>query len=121
MTKVVIERAIDGSFSASATVGDSLFIGVGATTKEVIKDIREVIAESYPDLDDFQYVYDAKSFLGGFRDEMSLSGLEVITGISQKVLGHYLSGYRNPSKKVLKKIEDGIHEYASALLNTHIE
>ena len=49
----------------------------------------------------------------------SLEGFAIssirITGVNQKQLGHYISGYRHPSQKTAKKIEDGVHRFSQEL------
>ena len=45
----------------------------------------------------------------------TLAGLQRITGVNQKQLGHYISGYRKPSNKTVRKIEDGIHRFSQQL------
>ena len=38
------------------------------------------------------------------------SALSRVTGINQKQLGHYISGYRNPRPQMRKKIVEGLHK-----------
>lgn len=61
------------------------------------------------------FCYDIPSFLQEFAFAFSLAGLERITGVNQKQLGHYISGYRRPSEKTFRKIEDGIHRFSEQL------
>ena len=55
------------------------------------------------------------SFLQDFAFAFSLAGLERITGVNQKQLGHYISGYRKPSEKTVRKIESSIHAFSKQL------
>ncbi|MBP3795403.1 MAG: helix-turn-helix transcriptional regulator [Bacteroidales bacterium] len=48
-------------------------------------------------------------------ETFTLAGLQRITGVNQKQLGHYISGYRKPSNKTVRKIEDGIHRFSQQL------
>ena len=64
---------------------------------------------------EFAFRYDIPSFLQEFAYAFTLSGLERITGINQKQLGHYVSGYRKPSAKTIRRMEDGIHSFCEQL------
>ena len=61
------------------------------------------------------FKYDVPSFLQDFAYAFSLAGLERITGINQKQLGHYISGFRKPSEKTVRKIESRIHAFSKQL------
>ena len=61
------------------------------------------------------FKYDVPSFLQEFAFAFTLAGLERITGINQKQLGHYISGFRRPSPKTVRKIETGIHAFSRQL------
>ena len=65
------------------------------------------------------FCYDIPSFLQDFAFAFSLAGLERITGVNQKQLGHYISGYRKPSERTIRKIEDGIHRFSEQLGAVH--
>ena len=68
---------------------------------------------------EFIFRYDIPSFLQEFAFAFTLAGLERITGINQKQLGHYVSGYRKPSKKTIRKMEDGLHRFCEQLSMIH--
>jgi len=68
---------------------------------------------------ELSFKYDIPSFLQDFAFAFSLAGLERITGVNQKQLGHYISGYRKPSGKTIRKIEEGIHAFSSQLAAVH--
>ena len=74
--------------------------------KENDKSFEEVNLEFY---------YDIPSFLQDYAYAFTLAGLQRITGVNQKQLGHYISGYRKPSNKTVRKIEDGIHRFSQQL------
>lgn len=123
--KVFIEKGTD-EFSAymDDTPLSYSCIGTGATVEETIQDFKQAYAEMreyYKSIGkDFEEVecsfyYDIPSFLQEFAFAFSLAGLERITGVNQKQLGHYISGYRKPSDKTIRKIEDGIHRFSDQL------
>ena len=62
-----------------------------------------------------EFYYDIPSFLQDYAYAFTLAGLQRITGVNQKQLGHYISGYRKPSSKTVRKIEDGIHRFSQQL------
>jgi hypothetical protein len=70
--------------------------------------------EPFPEAS-FVFHYDVPSFLQYFSSAFSLAGLERITGINQKQLGHYLSGYRKPSSRTIRKLEKGIRSFCDEL------
>lgn len=118
----IIERAADGSFSVYTKEDFKNFgiIGAGDTPEEAIADFWEAREELKKDIKDMPemevtFLYDVPSFLRQFREEFSMSGLEVITGINQKQLHHYLSGHSRPSATTKKKIQEGIAAFAAKL------
>ena len=127
MNKVaIIERGSDGRFSIY--IEDKTYpfgiIGTGATVKEAMEDFQSGCQEmkefiesegrQFEDVD-FVFKYDVPSFLQEYAYAFSLAGLERITGINQKQLGHYISGYRKPSEKTIRRIESGIRSFCSQL------
>ncbi len=124
--KAKIERASDGNYSVymDADGLDYLITGTGKTVEEALKvfkdgyeDTKAFYTENGKKFEEveFSYAYDIASFLQYYAKTLSLSGLEKITGVNQKQLGHYISGFRNPSPKTAKKIEDGIHHFSEEL------
>ena len=128
MTKVtaVIERGADGEYSIFIEEKTYPYgiIGTGSTVREAVEDFRagydemrecvESAGETFEEAD-FSFKYDIPSFLQEYAYAFSLAGLERITGVNQKQLGHYISGYRKPSNKTIRKIEDGIHRFSEQL------
>lgn len=124
--KTVIERASDGNYSIYMDADDMSYLvtGTGKSVDEALKDfeggyeeMKKYYAETGKEFEDveFEYYYDAASFLQYYSKFMSLAGLERITGVNQKQLGHYISGYRHPSAKTAKKIEDSVHKFSQEL------
>lgn len=125
--KVIIERGIDGTFDANMEfLKDVPFglLGQGKTVSETIEDFNNSYAEmrafceeegkEVPELE-FEFIYDVPSFLQYYAYAFTLAGLERITGINQKQLGHYISGVRKPSWKTTRKIEERIKDFAKDL------
>lgn len=128
----VIERGTDGRYSVY--VNDSHYpygiIGTGSTVQEAeadfqagYNDMKAFVEESGEAFEeaDFSFVYDVPSFLQEYAFAFSLAGLERITGINQKQLGHYISGYRSPSRKTVRRIEASIRSFCARLSSVHFK
>ena len=99
-------------------------IGEGKTVEETISDFKDSYEEikayavnhnePFEELE-YTFYYDIASFLEEYVKAFSLAGLERITGVNQTQLGHYLHGRRKPSKKVIDKMEAGVHAFAKEL------
>ena len=123
---VVIERGIDGSFSASIADDNCEFgcIGEGKSVEETkadfmkaVGEMQEVYAEEgskFPDVE-FDFIYDMASFLNYYAYAFSLAGLARITGVNQGQLSHYVTGRRRPSKSTVEKIEQSLHDFANEI------
>lgn len=119
----IIERSSEGFYSIYTLETFEKFglHGYGKTPQEAIDDfwaayneMKEMLPGDVPEI---QVVFkrDVASFLQEFRDEFSLSGLQIITGVNQKQLQHYLSGNNKPSKSTKEKIAKGIRAFADRL------
>lgn len=108
--QVIIERGADGTFDANMEyIKDIPFglLGQGKTVAETIADfynsyeemraMYQAESKTCPALD-FEFKYDIPSFLQYYAYAFTLAGLERITGVNQKQLGHYISGFRKPSR-----------------------
>lgn len=124
--KAIIERASDGVFSIYMDAQDMPYIvtGTGLSVAEARKTFeggyddakRMFVSDGIPFEEvEFEYVYDMPSFLQYYAYAFSLAGLERITGVNQKQLGHYISGYRKPSRRTIEKIELRIKEFLKEL------
>ena len=123
---VVIERGIDGSFSAYIADDNCEFgcIGEGKSVEETkadfmkaVGEMQEVYAEEgskFPDVE-FDFIYDIASFLNYYAYAFSLAGLARITGVNQGQLSHYVTGRRRPSKSTVEKIEQSLHDFANEI------
>ena len=123
---VVIERGIDGSFSAYIADENCEFgcIGEGKSVEETkadfmkaVGEMQEVYAEEgskFPDVE-FDFIYDMASFLNYYAYAFSLAGLARITGVNQGQLSHYVTGRRRPSKSTVEKIEQSLHDFANEI------
>ncbi|MDL2221390.1 helix-turn-helix transcriptional regulator [Parabacteroides sp. OttesenSCG-928-N08] len=120
---VILERGIDGSYDATLEYHKNVpfgLLGQGKTVAETINDFTNSANEmkafyaeegkEFPNLE-FVYKYDVPSFLQYYAYAFTLAGLERITGVNQKQLGHYINGVRKPSKKTVKQIEERILEF----------
>ena len=126
----VIEKASDGSYSIyiDTTDLDYLATGTGNTVAEAKKDFEDAynaIRKTYSELGkrfeevEFNYIYDIPSFLQEYAYAFTLAGLEKITGVNQRQLGHYISGFRKPSPRTAKKIQDGVRAFCNQLSTIH--
>ena len=123
---VVIERGIDGSFSAYIADDNCEFgcLGEGKSVEETkadfmkaVGEMQEVYAEEgskFPDVK-FDFIYDMASFLNYYAYAFSLAGLARITGVNQGQLSHYVTGRRRPSKSTVEKIEQSLHDFANEI------
>ena len=127
----IIETGPDHHFSIYSDSDDYPYgiIGTGDTISEAKEDfmasyeemrecVTEDLGEEFMEAE-FVFRYDIPSFLQEFAYAFTLSGLERITGINQKQLGHYVSGYRKPSPKTIRKMEEGIHNFSEQLSRIH--
>ncbi len=64
-----------------------------------------------------EWKFDVQSFLEYYKDYISLSGLEKITGINQKQLSNYLNHRSKPRRKQVERISEGLRKFATELLS----
>jgi hypothetical protein len=127
---VIIERGVDGSYSAYMNENSLSFglIGDGKTVKETMDDFKNsyeemkaYYAEVGKEFKEFECVfkYDVASFLQYYSNILSLAGLERLTGVNQGQLSHYLTGRKKPSRKTVEKIENKLHSFANDISQVH--
>ena len=122
----IIEKGTGNRYSIYIT--DKVYpygiIGTGETVKDAMDDfnagyleMKDYVLSTGESFEETSFVfkYDVPSFLQDFAFAFSLAGLERITGVNQKQLGHYISGYRKPSEKTVRKIESSIHAFSKQL------
>jgi hypothetical protein len=124
--KVQVERGSDGRYSAYMDYYDLEFglSGFGSTVRDAISDFylsweeeKKMLAaegKEIPELG-FHFIYDLSSFLDLFAETLSKPGLQKITGINQKQLWHYASGVRKPRPQTVKKIQQGLYDFADSI------
>lgn len=123
--KVFIEVS---SYGYSAYMDDTPLdyscLGEGKTVEETIEDFHAAYKEmrefyqsigKYFEEVEYEFYYDTASFLAAYGRTFSLAGLEVITGVNQAQLGHYLHGRHKPTRKTIDKIQKGVESFAREL------
>ena len=122
----LIEKGLDGNYSVFIAEKSYPYgiIGTGNTVKEAMDDFMAGYQEMKEYVEstgatfveaEITFKYDVPSFLQEYAYAFSLAGLERITGVNQKQLGHYISGFRKPSEKTIRKIEAGLHDFSRQL------
>ena len=107
-----------GVYGAGETVEDArknVLEGLKLYIEQNNGNLPEILKGDY----DIEFKYDVQSFLKRYSKQLSLSGLEVVTGINQKQLSHYVTGRKSPRKNTVKKIEQSIHDFAKDLSQVH--
>lgn len=123
---VVIERGVDGTYSAFIADNNCKFgcIGEGKSVDETkndflvavdeMKKVYQMNGKEFPTVE-FNFIYDVASFLNYYAYAFSLAGLARITGVNQGQLSHYVTGRRKPSRTTVEKIEKSLHEFAGEI------
>ena len=67
----------------------------------------------------YELVFDftAQALLHRFDKILTRAALSRVTGINERQLGHYVSGYRNPKPQQKQKIIDGFHQLGKEFLS----
>ncbi len=128
--KVVVSISFSGkNFGAHVELLPGC-IATGSTQDEIKQNIKEAInfhVESSLEDDDFidnvfktnfdlTFKFDAVSLLNYYKGVFTNSALEKITGINQRQLQHYSSGFRKPRIEQREKIEKALHKLGNELL-----
>ncbi|MCL2738010.1 MAG: helix-turn-helix transcriptional regulator [Bacteroidales bacterium] len=120
--KAFIERGANGKYGVYLDHDETRLnygiFGEGSSAEEAIndfygcyEDIKMSLREdgkSFFEVD-FDIQYDVASFLNYYSKILTLSGLEKVTGINQRQLGHYVQGRTLPRPETVKKIETSLH------------
>ena len=124
--KAFIERGKDGSFGVYHNEDlPGGFFGDGQTKQEAFDDYLNSYREMIQEVEgkdkeimeslEFEFVIDIRSYLEYYSQFFTLSGLAKLTQVSASQLSHYLNGYKTPTPKTAKKIEDGLIGFADDL------
>lgn len=125
---VTIEKGTD-LFGAWADNVPGIY-GEGETVKEAKESILAAIA-LYKEYNDdipselegdveIEWHFDVQSFLQYFNGIFTKAALERITGINQKLLGHYASGLKKPRKTQVEKIETALQGFLDDMKMIHL-
>ncbi|RNC65396.1 helix-turn-helix transcriptional regulator [Proteiniphilum sp. X52] len=131
--KAFVERASDGGYSVYIDLNEnSLNYGIhgnGNTAREAVDDFKsayQAMRDFYRKKNmefkeaEFEYAYDAASFIQFYSSYFTIAGLSRLTGINQGQLSHYVNGTRNPSKKTIEKIDTSIQDFAKNLSQVQV-
>ncbi|MDR1342053.1 MAG: type II toxin-antitoxin system HicB family antitoxin [Prevotellaceae bacterium] len=125
--KVIIEKSAD-YYDAYARNCEGIY-GAGKTAEAAKENLMKGLqlyinnAKDLPDIlkgqYQIEYTYDIQSFLNYYAKILSKSGLEKVTGINQKQLGHYANGNRVPRMETVRKIESSLQDLGKELCQVH--
>ena len=126
---VIIERGAE-DYGAWADNIPGIYAS-GDSVAEVKKDVEEAIRlykenntaipECLQGEDiEIEYHFDTASFLDFYAKIFSKSALERITGINQKLLGHYAAGLKKPRKPQVEKIDKAMRQFIDDLSQVHL-
>lgn len=66
---------------------------------------------------EFDFELTAQAILHRFDKVLTRAALSRVTGINERLLGHYMSGFRNPRAAQKEKIIDGFHKLGEEFLS----
>lgn len=130
MAKIVvtIEKG-DDLFGAWANDVPGIY-GEGETVRETKENLLEsirlykeqntVVPKMLQEKLEIEWHFDIPSFLQYYNGIFTKAALERITGINQKLLGHYASGLKKPHKAQVEKIEKAMHNFIEDLSLVHL-
>lgn len=124
---------VDRNFAAHVPDLDGC-VATGESPEEIEKSIKEAIewhlessledGDPIPDVFkgeyELQFLFDTQSMLKYYKGILGNTGIEKITGISNKQLNHYATGHRKPGIKTIKKIENGLKAFGRELLTVQL-
>jgi hypothetical protein len=130
--KVLINKAGKGVSAHLPDLDGFLITGksVTALKSELLESVNFHIEGLYPEerkpwMDgefDFDFVFsDIPSLVLGYSETINQNSLARIAGMNESQMRQYASGLKKPSRKVLKRIEDGLHRYADDIRKIHFE
>ncbi|PKQ64785.1 hypothetical protein BZG02_02685 [Labilibaculum filiforme] len=82
---------------------------------EGLVEFDEVIPEKFQD--DYELIFDLDlyAFFDWVSGMLTRSGIANISGLNASLVSQYANGLKTPSKRQLKKIEKGIHQFGADL------
>lgn len=119
--KIIIEASKD-AFGAYAESDKYPVTGTGNTVQEAKQSVLESIALNKElgniSNEDYNVIfkYDVQSILAYYKGILTNSAFERITGIDQKQIQHYATGFRKPRPAQAKKIQSALHKLGSELM-----
>ena len=128
MQKIKVFIDWDENFGAVSEIIDGC-IATGKTFQEVKENYISALKfhleglekEEVPKILSGNYELDfeltAQALLHRFDKVLTRATLSRITGINERQLGHYVSGYRNPKGEQRKKIVDAFHKLGKEFLS----
>lgn len=105
---VVTNKTLDGikeDFKISLEFSKQAYIDNNEKLPKCLQDNYELVFE-----------LQTSAILHSLDGMLTRSALSRVTGINQKQLGHYMSGYRKPRPINQRKIIEGIHQIGRELL-----
>lgn len=87
---------------------------------ELYKEYNDVVPEELQGDVDIEWNFDVQSFLQYFSGIFTKAALERITGVNQKLLGHYASGLKRPRRAQVEKIENALRGFLSDISQVHL-
>jgi len=61
------------------------------------------------------------ALVSGYSETINQNSLARIYGMNESQMRQYASDLKKPSRKVLKRIEEGLHRYADDIRKIHFE
>lgn len=83
---------------------------------EVMKKDGDEIPDIFKGKYQLEFELSTQALLHKFDGVLTRAALSRITGINEKLLGHYMSGFRNPRPAQREKIVEGIHKVGRELI-----
>lgn len=124
--KVIIDW--DENFGAVSELVDGC-VATGKTFEQVKENYASALEFHLEDLEkveipaelsgdyELEFELTAQALLHRFDKILTRATLSRITGINERQLGHYVSGYRNPRAEQRKKIVDAFHQLGKEFLS----
>ena len=128
MQKIKVFIDWDENFGAVSDLIDGC-VATGKTFEQVQENYKSALSFHLEGLEkdeipqeltkdyELQFEFTAQALLHRFDKILTRAAISRITGINERQLGHYVSGYRNPKSEQRKKIVDGFHQLGREFLS----